>query len=522
MSFHDKLQQIQKNRARSKPPLPGGSAPYTISSDFKLWPKDTRSKAVRWNHRLSLNCLLQKSSPFKSANRGSGINAISLGTARPAPEFYPWDEVVLKCGQSFSGDANSNSDRKVMACVRGEAEYSLDVALNYGSSIGSPQVLRYVTEHIEIIHDPQYDDWECCLTCGNTSALDIALRIFCNPGDAVLVEQYTYPMAQTTIGAQGLHTVAVEMDEFGLVPSDLNYKLETWDNTSPKPFVLYMIPTGQNPSGITQSADRRREIYEIAVKHDLFILEDDPYYFLQIDQTTHATGPPQPPSSRLDDYLSLLPPSYLSLDVSGRVLRMDSTSKMLAPGLRGGWITGCSQIIEKFVSYSEVGVLCPSGPTQVMLYKLLDQTWGHEGFIRWLESLSQRYGSRLDTMLRACDQHLPKGICTWRAPTAGMFLWIRIDATRHPIYNSAADEEHIACACSHIENRIFIRSQENGVIISKGSWFNAGGYYGDHSHAIYLRLTFAAAPAAVLASAVHAFAEAVLSEFDSQENRMES
>lgn len=76
---------------------------------------------------------------------------------------------------------------------------------------------------------------------------------------------------------------------------------------------------------------------------------------------------------------------------------MDWASKILAPGLRCGWITGSSHIVEELVAHPVVGVLSLSGPSQVMLHKLLDQTWGHAGFINWLSSLSEKYRLRLNT-----------------------------------------------------------------------------------------------------------------------------
>ncbi|KAK9413677.1 hypothetical protein SUNI508_11758 [Seiridium unicorne] len=434
---------------------------------------------------------------------------ISLGTARPAPQYYPWEGMTMQCFNNKLVQSNGHSTSSSMSCVKGEEEYDLDIAMNYGFSAGSPQTLRYITEHVEMVHNPPYEDWESCLTCGTTSALEIALRVFCNLGDTVLVENYTYTGTISSIHAQGLNALGVEMDQYGLSPTDLNEKLENWDlSKGPKPFVLYTIPTGQNPTGITQSIERRREIYEVAVRHDLYIFEDDPYYFLQM------TGPEGYASGTAglaaDDYLAQLPPSYLSLDQCGRVLRMDSTSKILAPGLRCGWITACAQIMEKFASAAEVGVLAPSGPSQVMLYKLLDQTWGHTGFVEWLSTLAHQYLVRRDTLVKACVKSLPLDICRWEVPSAGMFLWISVDVTKHPAFVRNTNGNGAGDLVLDIEDGVFRRSQENGVLISKGSWFSV-----DHNSAqeVFFRLTFAAAPEELLNQGIEGFAKAVCSEF---------
>lgn len=436
------------------------------------------------------------------------MELITLGTARPSPEYYPWESMTFQCLQGAAaaehGDAKSTIS---MAAAKGESAYDLAVAMNYGFSAGSPQALRFITEHVELIHSPPYEDWDCCVSCGTTSAIDIAFRILCNPGDTVLVEKYTYPGTIASARAKGLKTLGIEMDDEGLLPEDLDQKLQNWDHArGRKPFVLYVIPTGQNPTGTTQSLQRRRAIYDVAERNDLYILEDDPYYFLQMEHAPSGSMNQQRSGvAEAEEYVKSLPASYLSMDTSGRVLRMDSASKILAPGLRCGWVAGSAQIIEKFVQYSEVGVLSPSGPSQVMVYKLLDETWGHEGFFGWLRSLSAQYRCRRDCLVKACRRYLPSNICRWKVPEEGMFLWIRIDTSDL----SGPQRTDCGSSCLDVEDRIYKRAHENGVLVSKGSWFISDVEARDHIH---FRLTFAAAPAMDLAGAVQMFAAAVRSE----------
>lgn len=500
--LQQKITQIRNKRVRSEP-LPTGSAPYTTSNFYKLGQHGLKPKARCWEHRFSINSHLQTSSPLKSASWSSGgsVRTITLGTARPAPEFYPWESLSMRCPDIESAKINGAVEANAtISCDRGEEAYDLSVAMNYGYSAGSPQLLRYVTEHVELVHNPPYDNWESCLSCGTTSAIEIAFRIFCNPGDTILVEDCTYSGTIAAAKAQELNLLGIKMDENGLLPQDLDQKLNAWDvSTSRKPFVLYMIPCGQNPTGATQTTERKRAIYEVAVKHDLYIIEDDPYYFLQLDL-------PGGKASSAENYFNHLPSSYLSLDSCGRVLRMDTLSKILAPGLRCGWVTASAQVIEKFFAYSEVSVLSPSGPSQVMAYKLLDETWGHEGFVRWLNVLSLQYRQRRDSLLVACDRFLPRHACTWEAPSIGMFVWVHVRDCSIARELRLLSESRRRAIYFDTEERIYSKARNNGVLVSKGSWFVPDT---ESINGVYFRLTFAAAAELDLVEAIQRFGNAI-------------
>ncbi|KAF4969341.1 hypothetical protein FSARC_3416 [Fusarium sarcochroum] len=500
-----KLDQFAKRRAAADP-LSTAVAPYTTSNFFKSPESNTKPNSRDCQHRLSHEAQRLTASPLKAASRNhKHHDMVSLGTARPSPEYFPWESLKMQCPESSSPGADMSLKSCLdMQSVRNETDYDLAIALNYGYAAGSPQILRFLTEHVEMVHDPPYQDWECCVTCGTTSALEVALRIFCNPGETMLIESHAYSGTLACARAQGIYLQSVKLDEHGLVPEDLDDKLTNWDLAkSPKPHALYTIPTGQNPTGTTQTLERRKQIYQVAEKHDLYIFEDDPYYFLQLEDT--ASHNSSAATSDPDRYLDSLPTSYLSLDVSGRVLRMDSTSKILAPGLRAGWITASSVVVDKFISFSEVGALHPSGPTQVMLYKLLDQTWGHDGFIRWLMNLSAQYRRRRDILLAACDKYLPSGVCTWKIPDSGMFLWIKVKVPKLSTSNFTNGDTPLK-AYQSIEEKIFTQAQENGVLVSRGSWFM---HNKTELQEVSFRLTFAAAQEDSLDRAVGRFGSAI-------------
>lgn len=194
----------------------------------------------------------------------------------------------------------------------------------------------------QIVHNPPYQDWHCTLTIGSTSALDIALSMFTGRGEYILAEEYTYPAVIESTNPLGIKCVGIKMDAEGLLPSHMDDLLTNWNPSTragvPKPWLLYTVPSGQNPTGATQGEQRRREIYRVAHKHDVFILEDDPYYFLQMQTYTGPSTTSPPPPSSHDEFLQGLFPSFLSMDIDGRVMRMDSFSKVLAPGTRVGYL----------------------------------------------------------------------------------------------------------------------------------------------------------------------------------------
>ena len=387
-----------------------------------------------------------------------------------------------------------------------------------------------------MVHNPPYSDWSVTMTAGSTAALDTSFRTFGRRGDYILTEEFSFSTAMETARPLGLNVLGVKIDSHGLRPDDLDRILSTWDpashNNAPKPFLLYTVPTGQNPTGSTQPLERRKEIYAIAEKHDLYILEDEPYYFLQMEPyaSGHIHSVPNPFTPiPIPTFLQALIPSYLSLDHSGRVLRLDSFSKIIAPGSRCGWLTGSDQVIERFIRAAEVSTQSPSGFSMVVLYKLLEDSWGHRGFLEWLMFIRAEYTRRRDIIVAACEEHLPREVCSWTPPMAGMFHWIRCDVEKHPLYrrravsnalttqestatatNGAVDHDHDHDHLMQLEERVFLAAVDAGVLCARGSWFRA--QKGTDTE-LFLRTTFAAAPEDRIAEAIRRLGEAVRAEF---------
>lgn len=504
---------VQARRSKH-PPVSTAIAAHASCDMFKS-PGYGKPKAKRWDHILNEESKSRRPSPLKAAAqllKTPGL--ISLGGGLPSSTVFPIEHLEIKVPKPphFSESETRESGVLVRAgkhdVAEGKSIYDIHIALNYGQATGSAQLLRFVTEHTEIVHHPPYQDWQCTLSVGSTSAFDMALRMFTTRGDYLMTEEYSFCSALETAAPLGIKCVGIEMDEEGLIPSVMDQILTDWSESergAPKPFLLYTVPSGQNPTGATQSLQRRREVYAVTQKHDVYIVEDDPYYFLQMQPYTGPDAPDVPPPASHEDFLDALVPSMLSMDTDGRVMRLDSFSKVIAPGTRAGWITASAQIVERFVRHSEVSTQNASGISQLVLFKLLEETWGHAGYLDWLIWLRLDYTKRRDNIVHACERYLPREVASWNPPAAGMFLWIKVDWRKHPLVREGQESD-----IQKLEDKIWRAGVDRGVLTGKGSWFRAEA---DAGSEMFLRTTFAAAMADDVTEAVRRLGEALRIEF---------
>lgn len=217
-----------------------------------------------------------------------------------------------------------------------------------------------VAEHA--VPEDRAAELKVCITTGSQDALTKCFEMLMEEGESVLVESPTYSGALAALHPMNLNLVGVETDGDGLKPESMAALLDGWDESlqGPKPRVLYTIPTGSNPTGATLSDARRCAVYETVCRHDLLLLEDDPYWHLQF--------------CRQEDR----PSSFLKLDTEGRVLRFDSMSKILSSGLRFGWATGPAGLMERLELHGQSSHLHASGVSQAVVLALLER-WNSEG-----------------------------------------------------------------------------------------------------------------------------------------------
>lgn len=286
--------------------------------------------------------------------------------------------------------------------VNGEqATKGLKQALNYHPGIGIGLLLAKLKEMQHMLHPGSY---EVACTGGNMDGLLKAVDLLTEPGDSILVESITWPGFLTQLYAKRRVTVPVAMDEEGPIPSSLEARLTQLEKESGKAQqrVFYTVPTGHNPMGITVPNERKRQLYDICRRRNVVILEDDPYYFLKFDDTAHS--------------------SFLSMDVDGRVVRFDSTSKTVAPGLRLGWVSACPNFIKKHKLLSETTTGFPSGLSQMALLTLLNS---NQRWLEHLESTKAAYRQRRDVMQDALSRYL-SNLAEWSLPASGMFFWVKL------------------------------------------------------------------------------------------------
>ncbi|XP_066243992.1 kynurenine/alpha-aminoadipate aminotransferase, mitochondrial [Saccopteryx leptura] len=327
---------------------------------------------------------------------------ISLATGSPNPNTFPFKTAVITIenGKTIRFD-----------------EETMKRALQYSQSAGIPELLSWLKQLQVKLHNPptlhypsSQGQMDICVTTGSQEGLCKVFEMIINRGDNILLNEPVYSGTLQALLPLGCNIINVSSDEYGIVPDSLKEILSKWkpeDSKNPKkntPKLLYTVPNGNNPTGNSLTSDRKKEIYELARKYDFLIIEDDPYYFLQFNKPWA--------------------PTFLSMDIDGRVIRADSFSKVLSSGLRIGFITGPKPLIERVVLHTQVSTLHPSTFTQLMISQLLHQ-WGEEGFLAHIERVIDYYRKQKDALLAAADKWL-SGLAEWHVPTAGMFIWIKI------------------------------------------------------------------------------------------------
>lgn len=447
-----------------------------------------------------------------------------LAGGLPLSDYFPFDRVSCDTPSApfpnGIGAQVTDEDKTTIDIFKNKAKNEPEMielarSLQYGRTEGQPELVNYFKEHTRLVHNPPYQDWGLISTVGNTQSWDATLRTFVGRGDAILVEDYSFSSALETAIAQGVVTVPVPMDDGGVVPEALEKLLDNW--VGPKPKLFYTICTGQNPTGTCINEERRRAIYELAQKHDFIIVEDEPYYFLQMDAyTTNATERRAKHVHDHEEFVKALIPSYLSIDVDGRVIRLDSLSKTIAPGVRYGWIIAQEKILERFIRLHEVSIQSPSGFTQTLLNGLF-QKWGQSGYLDWLIGLRAEYTHKRDVTIDTMFEHFPKEVVHIIPPVAGMFFIVKVDASKHPKFKEFGEDP------LKVETVIYEKGIEKGCVMVPGSWFKSKGITNppqpeieedeEHKHTIFFRGTYAAVPLENLKDGLRKFGEAIKAEF---------
>lgn len=297
---------------------------------------------------------------------------------------------------------------------------------------------------------------ELMITGGISQALDMLCGQLSKPGDVALVEAPTYHLAQRIFRDRGLRLVGVPGDSHGLHVEAAEALATMLRARGERVAFLYTVPTFGNPTGVTLPPERRQALAELARRANLPVLEDDAYGELWFDL---------PP-----------PPAVASYDPGGPVVRLGSFAKVLAPGLRLGWIQAAPELVR---GCCLSGLLDSGGGVNHFTAHVVASFMEHGALDTHLERLRAAYGQRRDTLLAALARYLPAG-CTWNPALGGFFVWVRLP----PQLDSAA---------------ILPAAEAAGVSYLSGErFFPEGG--GRH----YLRLSFSLLPPAEIEAGARA------------------
>jgi 2-aminoadipate transaminase len=264
------------------------------------------------------------------------------------------------------------------------------------------------------------------ITTGSQQALDLAGKIFINPGDVVLCGLPSYLGGLNAFTVYGARLKGIPLDDKGMVPDLLEKEIINLKKENNIIKFIYIIPDFQNPAGVTLPRSRREEIIRIAHRHDLLIIEDSPYRDVRFE------GTPEPLMS--------------ALDTSGRVLTLHTFSKILAPGFRLAWVIGHPELIDKIVTAKQSADLCSPAFVQKITARYIEKGLLDAN----LKKTVNLYRQRRDFMLKCFREFMPEGV-RWTEPEGGLFLFVTLppsmDAAR---LLERAIQKNVAFVCGSV------------------------------------------------------------------------
>jgi 2-aminoadipate transaminase len=306
---------------------------------------------------------------------------ISFAAGNPAPESFPIEEMARISEKIFKEQAVA--------------------ALQYSVTDGySP-----LREHIAARQKEKFNigksksdgygfDDTAIIVSGGQQGIELACKVFCNEGDAVICENPTFIGALNAFRSNGATPIGVTLEDDGMNIEELESVIKATPNAK----LIYVIPTFQNPGGITTSYEKRVKIYELAKKYGLMILEDNPYGELR--------------------FAGENVPTYKSMDTDGRVMYCGSFSKILSAGMRVGFVCGNETVVQKMVVAKQVEDVHTNQFFQMIVAGFM-QECDMDAHIAKIRAL---YKHKAELMISALDKYMPKEVKFTR-PEGGLFLW---------------------------------------------------------------------------------------------------
>lgn len=306
----------------------------------------------------------------------SDPEVISFAAGNPAPETFPVETIAKLSADIFAQEPIS--------------------ALQYSVTEGYMPLRKWLENDLR--GKGMFADGDSVIvTAGAQQAIETTAKILCNEGDVILCEDPSFVGSLNAFRSYGVRLIGVPTDDDGFLPEKLEEVLKAEPNVK----FIYTIPNFRNPTGTTTSLERRKTVLELAKKHSVYILEDNPYGDLR--------------------FAGESVPNYKELDKSGIVLYAGTFSKVLAPGLRVGYLCGDSEIIAKAVVGLQTSTVHTNIWAQMLAYRFVTTV----DFSAHLEKLRGVYRNKCKRMLDGLHAHMPEFI-TYSNPEGGLFIWATI------------------------------------------------------------------------------------------------
>jgi 2-aminoadipate transaminase len=273
------------------------------------------------------------------------------------------------------------------------------VALQYGQVDGNPVLLGELAKKLEQEEGQPVPPGGLAITNGSSQAISLAVQVLANPGDVCLIEAPTFMGTIRHIRFNQVSMLPVPLDHEGLDLEATEAALVRLAAAGTRPRFLYTIPTFNNPAGVTMPLARRKALLDLAFRHDLPIIEDDAYGDLRYD------GEPVP--------------SLHALDPHGLVVRLGTFSKIVAPGVRLGFVLADPALIQRLQPFKAEG--STNGLTSLVVGTFMKTG----GLAAHIELLRRQYRTRRDAMYRALETELPDAV-TWTRSDGGFFVWMTL------------------------------------------------------------------------------------------------
>jgi 2-aminoadipate transaminase len=330
-------------------------------------------------------------------------DVISLAYGMPDPALFPAAGLAVAAEE----------------VLRDAATYA--VGLQYGNVGGNPLLLGELGRKLEGEEGRPVEAGSLVMTNGSSQAIALVVQALANPGDVCLCEAPTFLGTLHHINFHGIRTVPVTLDDEGLDVEALEREIHRLEAAGTRPRFVYTIPTFNNPAGVTMSLARRQALLDVAARHGVPVIEDDAYRDLRFE------GEPVP--------------TLHALDREGLVIRLGTFSKIVAPGVRLGFVLADPAVTERVLAFKA------EGSTNGFASMVVGTFMKRGGLRAHIETLRAAYRQRRDAMYEALAREMPEGV-RWTRTEGGFFLWLtlppRTDVAK--MAARAAEERVIALA----------------------------------------------------------------------------